>query len=71
MEELESCPFCGKNKCVRIRVYPNKDLTRIDKYSVVCDHVHGGCGSESGHYRTAENAVKAWNKRVRSSTNEI
>lgn len=64
MKELKYCPFCGKTKCVRIRIYPSNDLTRIELYSVVCDHVHGGCGSESGHYTTAENAIKAWNKRT-------
>lgn len=63
MEELKPCPFCGGLESLRIKIYPNKDTFEIEQYAIVCDHVHGGCGSESGHYKTAENAVKFWNQR--------
>ena len=63
-KEIKPCPFCGRKKCVRIRVYPSRDLNDIEFDAVVCDHMHGGCGSESGHYKRPEDAVKNWNRRI-------
>ena len=62
--DLKPCPFCGKTISVRIKVYPNKDISEIEQYAIVCDHMRGGCGSESGHYDDPNNAIKYWNRRA-------
>ena len=72
MNELKPCPFCSKTESVRIKIYPFDGRTReADTYSVVCDHIHGGCGSESGHYYSPDSAVKYWNMRSKPKNNEI
>lgn len=60
---LKLCPFCGRTKFVRVRSYLNTHTFEIEEYAVVCDHRRGGCGSESGHYSSPEDAVKYWNMR--------
>lgn len=67
---LRPCPFCG-NPNVGVRVYPKDDVTRFrNKYAVLCDYRFNGCGSESGHWPSAEEAVIAWNKRKRKWLND-
>ena len=62
---LKPCPFCG-NPNVGVRVYPKNDVDRFRvKYAVLCDYRFDGCGSESGHWPSAEEAVLAWNERRR------
>ncbi|MDT3386710.1 MAG: Lar family restriction alleviation protein [Bacteroidota bacterium] len=62
--ELKPCPFCGKTESVRIKIYPNINTFEIEQYAIVCDHIRGGCGSESGHYNDVDDAIKYWNQRM-------
>ena len=62
---LKRCPFCG-NPNVRIVKYAADGHKRFtDRYAVLCDYTYNGCGSESGHWKSAEEAVVAWNERKR------
>lgn len=62
---LKPCPFCGY-KGVSMHIYKADDVTRFtNKYAVLCDYRLGGCGAESGHYRTPEEAIIMWNQRRR------
>ena len=60
--KLKPCPFCGNEPTIIVR--KGKDGWR-DRYSVLCDYEHGGCGAESGWYHYETEAVESWNKRVR------
>lgn len=50
--QLKPCPFCGS------------EFIRLDRYSrtrwLVCD----GCGAESGHKGSEDDAIAAWNRRA-------
>jgi Lar family restriction alleviation protein len=59
--KLKPCPFCGGEGTVIIR--KGKNGWR-DRYAVLCDYEHGGCGSESGWYHYESEAIEAWNRRV-------
>lgn len=67
-EILKPCPCCG-NEDPEILEYPvqeNKVYTYYSKrYSVLCRYEEdgSGCGLESGHYKTKEEAIDAWEKR--------
>lgn len=63
MEALKSCPFCGGEPTEVVR--KGKDGWR-DRYAVLCDYEHGGCGAESGWYHYRNEAVEAWNRRSTS-----
>lgn len=58
---LKKCPFCGGEGTVIVR--KGKDGWR-DRYAVLCDYNHGGCGAESGWYHYEEEAIESWNRRV-------
>lgn len=65
MEKLRACPLCG-NPNVRIAAYAENGVERyMVKYAVLCDWRDGGCGCESGHYTSREEAVTRWNERRR------
>ena len=63
--KLKPCPFCGNEPTIVVR--KGKDGWR-DRYSILCDYEHGGCGAESGWYHYESEAVEAWNKRVPQRT---
>lgn len=71
--KLKSCPHCGKeaarftdctesvcsgHSCEYIAT------CRCMTFAIVCDRHHGGCGATGGYYRTKEEAIEAWNRRV-------
>ena len=58
--KLKPCPFCGTEPTIIVRC--GKDGWR-DRYAVLCDYEHGGCGAESGWYHYESEAVEAWNRR--------
>lgn len=66
---IKPCPCCG-NLDPEVVEYPeqeNEIYTYFSKrYSVLCRYQEDGqgCGLESGHYKTEEEAVEAWEKRV-------
>ena len=53
-----------------IVVRKGKDGWR-DRYSILCDYEHGGCGAESGWYHYESEAVEAWNNHVGKSNKTI
>lgn len=61
MAEIDTCPHCGGEGTIIVR--KGKDGWR-DRFAVLCDYEHGGCGAESGWYHSEIEAVEAWNKRV-------
>jgi len=60
--KLMPCPFCGNNDPVLITRH-GKDGFR-DRYTVLCDYEHGGCGAEGGWYHYDFEAVEMWNRRA-------
>ncbi len=65
IEELKPCPFCGgKAKLYPCRKPNGNGLFRDYLYTVVCsnDNCHG-----KPSYETREEAVKAWNKRIKQA----
>ena len=68
--DLKSCPFCGGIDLI-IREYPeqeNEAYTYFSKrYSVLCIYTgdEKGCGSESGHFKSENEAIEMWNQRVK------
>lgn len=61
-EYLEPCPFCGNSK-PRGRIYFGQDGFR-DRYAILCHYFEPGCGAESGHYHTMQEAIDSWNRRT-------
>ena len=62
---LKPCPFCG-NPNVQIGIHPADGYKRFtDRYAVLCNYIDGGCGAESGHYYSPEEAAYRWNLRRR------
>lgn len=60
---LKSCPFCGDNEAPLIIVRRGKDGWR-DRFLVLCDYEHGGCGGSSGWHHYEPEAIEAWNRRA-------
>jgi len=56
MDKLLPCPFCGESKYIGVK-------TTINNYHhfALC----GSCGASSGYENTVEQAISAWNKRVK------
>lgn len=62
---LKPCPFCG-NPEVEIVLYKADGVRRYrDRYAVLCYYSDGGCGAESGHFHSPEEAAENWNMRKR------
>ena len=65
---MKKCPFCGSDDLI-IREYPeqeNEVLTYFSKrYSVLCIYTgdEKGCGAESGHYKSEDEAIENWERR--------
>lgn len=81
MTDLKPCPFCGKNVAVMTNAHDLEECSNFEddncpcsefestpcNYNkVVCDFNKGGCGASSGYYPTIEEAIEAWNRRVKS-----
>ena len=54
-EQLDTCPFCGKQAYLKDHDYG----TSGERYYVFCS----GCYAETFRYHTVHEAVEAWNKR--------
>lgn len=64
--ELKPCPFCGCKELIISEYFPqeNEVYTYFSKrYAIKCDYNEGGCGCESGHYKSLEEAISNWNSR--------
>lgn len=78
MKNLLRCPFCGKEvaeitnvrECEECANFEQEDLCPEFEqpgsciFLVVCNANRGGCGCGSGYYKTADEAVEAWNRRA-------
>lgn len=63
---IRYCPFCGGEAIV---VKERGDVPYEEMYQVLCPYVEGekkGCGSASGYHSTMNEAIDAWNKRVKT-----
>jgi Lar family restriction alleviation protein len=56
MDKLLHCPFCGESKYIGVKTTINNC-----HYFSLC----GSCGASSGYENTVEQAISAWNKRVK------
>ena len=67
---IKPCPCCGNRNPV-LTTYPPQEnevyTYHSDRFSVLCryDGDGSGCGLESGHYKTADEAIEAWERRTR------
>lgn len=55
--QLKPCPFCGGKAHIRTERYYQPNMRR----NVICEK----CYSNSGWYKTEEEAAKAWNRRTK------
>lgn len=66
MTELKPCPFCGHKPLVKSdNRYPRPECERITAYEVVCENVD--CViyyADNKYFRTAKQAIEAWNRRA-------
>lgn len=72
--ELKPCPFCG-NTNIRIALcseltcdlQPNEYCEHCEgrTFGIICSALLNGCGTASGLYKTKEQAIKAWNRRIK------
>ena len=63
VEEIADCPFCGHGATL-IKI-DGVDGWR-DRYAVRCDYMYGGCGAEGGWRHYKDEAIDAWNNRVKN-----
>lgn len=64
-KDLRCCPFCA-NPNVQMVLYPADGERRFtNRYAVLCNYDLDGCGAESGHYHSPEEAAEHWNTRKR------
>jgi len=67
-DKLRECPICG-NKELIIKDYGPQDNEVYKyfsrRYSILCVYTGNGvgCGLESGHYKTPEEAIDIWKTR--------
>ena len=60
-EEIKSCPFCGSLPIMAMKVQ-NEGLPSEFSFKVMrCSN----CGATTGNFRIEEEAVEAWQRRVR------
>lgn len=57
MSELKPCPFCGGEGCLQEHIF----FGYTNTYGVVCLDC---CVETKQFFRTEEEAVEAWNRRV-------
>jgi Lar family restriction alleviation protein len=61
MAELKPCPFCGATDNKKLRPTSGVELSREEGiFQVFCWE----CGASSGYFRTEQEAIEAWNRRV-------
>lgn len=58
--ELKECPHCGGNFEMLVESDDNGEKV----YSIRCNALEGGCGSQTGFYTKSLDAVLAWNTRL-------
>ena len=71
MMKIENCPFCGSKASLKTVTYNKEsDIVKLNKqfvfYGVNCQM----CGGENTGiigYKTQDDAINAWNKRVKAN----
>lgn len=61
MYTLKPCPFCGETPHVVMR----RQSGWRDRWYVLCDYNDGGCGASGEWCHSEEEAVAAWNRRIK------
>lgn len=61
MSQINYCPHCGKKVGILEEVDENR-------FRVLCDSRHNGCGATGGIANSIEEALEKWNARVGSDT---
>ena len=61
MSELEPCPFCGRNKYLRMHRRKHRDYPE-GMYAIKCTR----CGIRGRYQLTERRAIDAWNTRERT-----
>lgn len=67
MKILKKCPCCGGDpRCMKYKADSDEHPFTYfsDRYAIQCEYTGDdkGCGMESGHYKTLDEAVDAWNR---------
>ncbi len=58
-QKLKPCPFCGSTDLYIFHDHGHN-------WQVICDcYVREGCGASGGYRHSREEAIEAWNTRVR------
>jgi hypothetical protein len=66
---VEPCPCCGSLDIVFI-VYPKQENVNYtyfsERFAIRCNYTGDdkGCGLESGHYKSLDEAAESWNQRI-------
>ena len=71
--ELKKCPCCGGDP--RVVIYKANSLEHphtyfSHRYAIQCEYTgeDKGCGMESGHYKTLDEAIETWERRVEAQS---
>lgn len=62
-KRLKPCPFCGADEESGVHIDTiviADDISDIRRYSIICEN----CGAEIGTFRSPEEAVEAWSRRI-------
>ena len=66
MDKMKLCPFCGKQpELLRDERWPGNSVRAVRAYYVSC--VNSDCvifWADNKYFRSAEKAIKAWNRRA-------
>ena len=66
---IKPCPFCGNKDLAFVNYSPQENevyIYFVKRFAIHCRYTGEaqGCGTESGHYKSKDEAIEAWNKRV-------
>ena len=63
-KQLKPCPFCGNKNVECVEIFIHEGLHNGGwAWTVRCNYLDGGCGSQCGTQTNEKDAIKLWNKR--------